>query len=81
MTDAARIIRDRAGAEAPGLAIMLGSGLGALAGDVEDAVRIPFSDLPGFPASGVTGTISTRPDARRCCDQPRQPRDWLENSA
>jgi len=55
MTEAARIIRDRAGAEAPGLAIVLGSGLGALAGEVEDAVRIPFGDLPGFPASGVSG--------------------------
>jgi purine-nucleoside phosphorylase len=55
MTDAARIIRDRAGAEAPRLAVVLGSGLGALVDDVEDAVRIPFGDLPGFPASGVTG--------------------------
>ncbi|MHA1528143.1 MAG: purine-nucleoside phosphorylase [Alphaproteobacteria bacterium] len=55
MTDAARIIRDRAGAEAPRLAIVLGSGLGALAGEVDDAVRIPFSDLPGFPAPDVTG--------------------------
>jgi purine-nucleoside phosphorylase len=55
MTDAARIICDRAGAEAPGLAIVLGSGLGGLVDDVEDAVRIPFGDLPGFPASGVTG--------------------------
>jgi purine-nucleoside phosphorylase len=55
MTDAARIIRDRAGAEAPGLAIVLGSGLGALADEVADAVRIPFSDLPDFPAPRVTG--------------------------
>ena len=55
MTDAARIIRDRAGTEAPRLAIVLGSGLGALASDVEDAVSIPLSDLPGFPAPGVTG--------------------------
>ncbi len=55
MTDAARIIRDRAGAEPPGLAIVLGSGLGALADDVEEAVRIPYGDLPGFPASGVSG--------------------------
>ena len=55
MTDAARIIRDRAGAEPPGLAIVLGSGLGGLVDDVEDAVRIPFGDLPGFPAPGVTG--------------------------
>jgi purine-nucleoside phosphorylase len=55
MTDAARIIRDRAGADAPSLAIVLGSGLCALASDVEDAVSIPFNDLPGFPAPGVTG--------------------------
>jgi len=55
MTDAARIIRDRAGAEAPRLAIVLGSGLGALADDVDEAVSIPFSDLPGFPAPEVTG--------------------------
>jgi purine-nucleoside phosphorylase len=55
MTAAARIIRDRAGAEAPGLAIVLGSGLGGLTDQVADAVRIPFGDLPGFPASGVTG--------------------------
>jgi purine-nucleoside phosphorylase len=55
MTDAARIIRDRAGAEAPRLAIVLGSGLGALADNVEDAIRIPYADLPGFPASGVSG--------------------------
>ncbi|MFQ5564831.1 MAG: purine-nucleoside phosphorylase [Paracoccaceae bacterium] len=55
MTDAARIVRDRAGAGAPRLAIVLGSGLGALAEDIEDAVSIPFADLPGFPASGVTG--------------------------
>ena len=55
MTDAARIVRDRAGAEAPGLAIVLGSGLGALASEVEDAVRIPYGDLPGFRDPGVGG--------------------------
>lgn len=55
MTDAARVIRGRAGAEAPRLAIVLGSGLGALADEVEVADRIPFADLPGFPVSGVTG--------------------------
>jgi purine-nucleoside phosphorylase len=35
--------------------MVLGSGLGGLAGAVEDAVRIPYADLPGFPASGVSG--------------------------
>lgn len=39
----------------PELALVLGSGLGSLAGEVEDAVRIPYGELPGFPQSGVTG--------------------------
>ncbi len=35
-------------------AIVLGSGLGALADIVDDAVRVPFQDIPGFPVSGVS---------------------------
>lgn len=35
-------------------AIVLGSGLGPLADDVEDAVHIPYEDLSGFPVSGVS---------------------------
>jgi purine-nucleoside phosphorylase len=55
MTEAARLIRARAGAEAPRLAVVLGSGLGALVDEVEDAVRIPYAELPGFPAPRVSG--------------------------
>ena len=40
---------------APKTALVLGSGLGGLVDEVEDAVRIAYSDLPGFPRSGVTG--------------------------
>jgi purine-nucleoside phosphorylase len=36
------------------LGIILGSGLGSLADEV-DGVSIPYSDLPGFPAGGVSG--------------------------
>lgn len=36
-------------------AIVLGTGLGALADEVEEAIAVPFADLPGFPASGVSG--------------------------
>jgi purine-nucleoside phosphorylase len=39
----------------PRHAIVLGSGLGTLVDGVRDAVRIPYTDLPGFPQSGVTG--------------------------
>ncbi len=35
--------------------IVLGSGLGALGDHVEDAVRIPFAEIPGFAASAVEG--------------------------
>jgi purine-nucleoside phosphorylase len=52
---AADAIRARAGSEPVALGIVLGSGLGGLAAKVEDAVRIPYADLPGFPVSGVTG--------------------------
>ncbi|AMS39070.1 purine-nucleoside phosphorylase [Aminobacter aminovorans] len=40
---------------APATAMVLGSGLGGLVDEVEDAIRIPYAALPGFPRSGVTG--------------------------
>ena len=39
----------------PSVMIVLGSGLGALGDQIEDAVRIPFADIPGFAASAVEG--------------------------
>ena len=41
----------------PELGIVLGSGLGGLADDVEDAVSIPFEDLPGWPAATAPGHV------------------------
>jgi purine-nucleoside phosphorylase len=35
--------------------IVLGSGLGALADDLEDAVAVPFAELPGWPAATAPG--------------------------
>ena len=54
---AAATIRELAGRDlaTPAAAIVLGSGLGGLAAQVEDAVRIPFHDVPGFPSATVAG--------------------------
>lgn len=37
------------------IAVMLGSGLGHLAGSVRDAVTIPYSEIDGFPVSTAPG--------------------------
>jgi purine-nucleoside phosphorylase len=39
----------------PRLGLVLGTGLGALAQDIQSAVRIPYADLPHFPQSTVVG--------------------------
>lgn len=39
--------------------IVLGSGLGGLADEIESPVRIPYSDIPGFPVSTVAGHRGT----------------------
>jgi len=39
----------------PRLLMILGSGLGALADELEDAVAIPFADVPGFAPATVAG--------------------------
>ncbi|MEO8910400.1 MAG: purine-nucleoside phosphorylase [Gemmatimonadaceae bacterium] len=52
---AAKAIAKRAGDREPVVAIVLGSGLGGLAKTIEDAVRIPFGEIPGFPETTVVG--------------------------
>ena len=43
----------------PVVALVLGSGLGGLADDVEDGVRIPAAELPGMPVPRVhVATVS-----------------------
>jgi purine-nucleoside phosphorylase len=39
----------------PDVALVLGSGLGALADELAEPVRIPFAEIPGFPAAAVVG--------------------------
>lgn len=52
---AAEAVRERLGVRAPTCAIVLGSGLGELAQDIQDARRVPFAEVPGFPTATVVG--------------------------
>ncbi|HKN82988.1 MAG TPA: purine-nucleoside phosphorylase [Pyrinomonadaceae bacterium] len=51
---ATRIIRARTNVE-PRIAVVLGSGLGGFADDFEEAVAIPYEDIPGFVRSTAEG--------------------------
>lgn len=53
--DAVAVIRERANGLAPRVAIVLGSGLGAMVDGIADPVAIDYADLPGFPRPGVQG--------------------------
>lgn len=53
--NATEAVAQRLGKRQPRVAIVLGSGLGFLAGDVADAIRIPYRDIPGFPEPTVAG--------------------------
>lgn len=39
----------------PGIGLILGSGLGILAEEIEDAIKVKYEDIPGFPTSTVEG--------------------------
>jgi purine-nucleoside phosphorylase len=51
---AAEHVRQKLG-DAHTIALVLGSGLGALADGLEDPVTIPFRAIPGFPQASVSG--------------------------
>ncbi|MEQ9812161.1 MAG: purine-nucleoside phosphorylase [Azospirillaceae bacterium] len=53
--EAARQIQKAAPGFVPRAAIVLGSGLGPLADRIEEPLRIPYADLPGFPELAVEG--------------------------
>ena len=62
MTDTLRAIHaasdalvERMGGRKPQIGIVLGSGLGMLADQIEDPLVIPYSELPGFPVSTAIG--------------------------
>lgn len=51
---AAAYIRARCDVQ-PRIGLVLGSGLGALAGEIENAVALPYGEIPHFPVSTVEG--------------------------
>ena len=55
--ESARALRERLGGRTPQTLLILGSGLGYLADEMEEAVAVPYGELPHFP-------VSTAPDHR-----------------
>lgn len=55
MIPAVDLLIDRLNGLLPRVAIVLGSGLGGLVDELNDAIHIPYSELPGFPEGGVSG--------------------------
>jgi purine-nucleoside phosphorylase len=52
LDQAVGVVRGRSAVE-PRVGIVLGTGLGGLAGEIEEAVSVPFADLPGLPEPTV----------------------------
>ncbi len=55
MGDVVDLLAQRLNGLMPRCALVLGSGLGSLVASITDPIFIPYAELPGFPASGVTG--------------------------
>lgn len=55
VAEAAAFLKVRLGALHPQIAIVLGSGLGAVADAISDPVFIPYGEIPHFPQSTVEG--------------------------
>jgi purine-nucleoside phosphorylase len=54
VTEALELLRKKAELS-PKVAVVLGSGLGAFADELTDRVEVPYSEIPGWPASTAVG--------------------------
>ena len=52
---AAAYVRKQIGELQPTVGVVLGSGLGKLANQIENPIEIPYRDIPGFPVSTAIG--------------------------
>ncbi|NOU99282.1 purine-nucleoside phosphorylase [Paenibacillus planticolens] len=55
INEAAAFIKQKLGNVAPAIGLVLGSGLGDMANQVENPIAIDYSDVPHFPVSTVEG--------------------------
>ena len=55
LEESKKYIVEKIGSRKPELGIVLGSGLGGLGDEVQDAVIIPYKDIPNFPVSTAPG--------------------------
>ncbi len=55
LADALALVRSRLPIQSPAAAIVLGSGLGGLAGRIANATRVSYRDIPGFAEPTVEG--------------------------
>lgn len=55
MNEAVAVVRHWLGPRRPVTALVLGSGLGDFAARLEDPIRLPYRDIPGFAEPGVPG--------------------------
>lgn len=55
INNAAKYISNKLNGKQPFAGIVLGSGLGQLAEEIEDKIVIPYSEIPGFPLSTAIG--------------------------
>lgn len=65
ITAAAEYIREQISLR-PTIGLVLGSGLGDFADTLEDAVRIPYSQIPNFPVPTVPGHSGALVFGRKC---------------
>lgn len=54
-TRAAEMLKEAAGGRPPEVGMLLGSGLGEIADQINDPVSLSYADLPGFPTPTVSG--------------------------
>jgi purine-nucleoside phosphorylase len=55
VASSAATLRQRLGTRQPRIAVLLGSGWGLLAEQVQDAVSVPYTELPSFPVLAIGG--------------------------